>query len=92
MRQLLLLPVNYLNFSALTYLKKNSITVNATDAWNKVQTSLGDTILMDLTPNQIKTIIMKRMDQFQKIKGDFVTFLPLLTNLSLQVEFWGFTY
>ena len=40
---------------------KNSITVNAIDAWNKAQTSLADTILKDLTPNKIKTIIMKRM-------------------------------
>ena len=40
---------------------KNSITVNAIDAWNKAQTSLGDTILKDLTPNKIKTIIMKKM-------------------------------
>ena len=31
------------------------------DAWNKVQTSLGDTILKDLTLNKIKTKIMKRM-------------------------------
>ena len=40
---------------------KNSITVNAIDAWNKAQTSLGDTILKDLTPSKIKTIITKRM-------------------------------
>ena len=40
---------------------KNSITVNAIDAWNKAQTSLGDTILKDLTPSKIKTIIIKRM-------------------------------
>ena len=40
---------------------KNSIAINAIDAWNKAQTSLGDTILKDLTPNKIKTIIMKRM-------------------------------
>ena len=40
---------------------KNSITVNAIDAWNKAQTSLADTILRDLTPNKIKTIIMKKM-------------------------------
>ena len=33
---------------------KNPITVNATDAWNKAQTSLGDTILKDLTPNKTK--------------------------------------
>ena len=39
---------------------KNSITVNAIDAYNKAQTSLGDFILKDLTPNKIKTIIMKR--------------------------------
>ena len=38
---------------------KNSITVNDIDAWNKAQTSLA--ILKDLTPNKIKTIIMKRM-------------------------------
>ena len=40
---------------------KNSITVNAIDAWNKAQTSLVDSILKDLTPYKIKTIIMKRM-------------------------------
>ena len=40
---------------------KNSITVNAIDAWKKAQTSLGDTILKDLKPTKIKTIIMKRM-------------------------------
>ena len=57
MRQLHLLLVNYLNLSKLTL--KNSI--NAIDAWNKVQTSLGNTILKDLTPNEIKTIIMKKM-------------------------------
>ena len=39
---------------------KNSITVNAIDVYNKAQTSLGDFILKDLTPNEIKTIIMKR--------------------------------
>ena len=61
MRQLHLLLVNYLNLlSALTYGKK-SITVSAIGTWNKAQTSLGDTILKDLTPSEIKTIIMKRM-------------------------------
>ena len=35
---------------------KNSVTVNAIDAWNKAQTSLGD-----LIPNKIKIIIVKRM-------------------------------
>ena len=40
---------------------RNSITVNATDAWNKAQTSLGETILKDLTFNKIETITIKRM-------------------------------
>ena len=40
---------------------KNSITINAIDAWNKAQTSLDNVILTDLTPNKIKTIIMERM-------------------------------
>ena len=40
---------------------KNSITVNAIDVCNKAQTSLGVFILKDLTPNKIKTIIMKKM-------------------------------
>ena len=41
---------------------RTSITENAIDAWNKAQISLGNTILKDLiTPNKIKTIIMKRM-------------------------------
>ena len=30
------------------------------ETWNKAQTSLGDTILKDLTPNKIKTIVMKK--------------------------------
>ena len=40
---------------------KNPITINAIDASNKAQASLGDTILKDLTPNKIKIILMKRM-------------------------------
>ena len=43
---------------------KNSITVNAIDAWNKAQTSLADTILRDLTPNKIKTIMKKMIDSY----------------------------
>ena len=31
------------------------------DVWNNAQTSLGDTILKNLTTNKIKTIPMKRM-------------------------------
>ena len=34
---------------------KNSITVNPIDAWNKAPTSLGYTILKDLTPNNFHT-------------------------------------
>ena len=41
--------------------KINKQQLNAIDAWNKARTSLGDTILKDLTPNEIKTIIMKKM-------------------------------
>ena len=41
--------------------RKNSITVNAIDACNKAQNSIGDTILKNLTPNKIKTTIMKKM-------------------------------
>ena len=40
---------------------KNSITINAIDAWNKAQTYFGETILKNLTPNKIKTILRKRM-------------------------------
>ena len=39
---------------------KNSITINAFDTCIRGQISLGDTILKDLTPNKINTI-MKRM-------------------------------
>ena len=49
-----------LSFRSNLY-EKNLIAVNAINDWNKAQTSLGDTILKDLTPNKIKTIIMKRM-------------------------------
>ena len=40
---------------------KNQVTINATDAWDKPQTVFGDTILKDLIPNKIKTILTKRM-------------------------------
>ena len=61
-RQLYLLLVNFLNPLFHTNLYgKNSIKVSAIDAWNKAQISLGDTILKDLTVNEIKAIIMKRM-------------------------------
>ena len=33
--------------------RKNSITINAIDAWNKTQTSLADNILKDLSPKKI---------------------------------------
>ena len=58
MKQLHLLLVNYLNlFSAPT----NVIQLHAIDTWNKTQTFLGDTILKDLMPNKIKTVIMNRI-------------------------------
>ena len=61
-RQPHLLLANYLNLlSTLTYMEKNSITINGIEAQSKAQTSLGNTILKDLTPNKIKIIIMKRM-------------------------------
>ena len=61
-RQLYLLFVNFLNPLFHTNLYgKNSIKVSAIDAWNKAQISLDDTILKDLTVNEIKAIIMKRM-------------------------------
>ena len=40
---------------------KNSVAISTTDAWNKVQTYLGSSILKDLTPNKIQTVLMKRM-------------------------------
>ena len=40
---------------------KTSVTINVVDAWNKAQTSFDDTILKDLTPNKIKTILTKQM-------------------------------
>ena len=43
---------------------KNSITVNAIDTWNKAQISLGKTILKDLTPNKIKTIMKRMIDSY----------------------------
>ena len=61
MRQLHLLLVKFKPSFQTNLYGKNLITVNAIDAWNKAQTSLGDTILKDLTPNKIKTIIMKKM-------------------------------
>ena len=42
-------------------MKKNSVTINAIETWNNAQTSLVDTILKDLTPSRIKTILMKKM-------------------------------
>ena len=61
MRQPHPLLVNYSNlFSALTYMEK-SLTINTPDAWNKPKTYFGDTIIKNLTPNEIKTILGKRM-------------------------------
>ena len=43
---------------------KNSVAVNAIDAWNKTQTSLGDSIHKDLIPNKIKTIMKRMIDSY----------------------------
>ena len=40
---------------------KNSTTINTIDVWYNAQTSLDDIIFKDLTPNKIKTMMMKRM-------------------------------
>ena len=42
-------------------MEKNSVTINAIDIWNKVKTSLGDTIFKGLTTNNTETTIMERM-------------------------------
>ena len=40
---------------------KNSIIINAINAWNKAQTTLGDTIPKGLTHNKLETVLMKTM-------------------------------
>ena len=39
---------------------KNSITISAVNAWNKIQTAFGDVILKNLTTSQIKTLLTKK--------------------------------
>ena len=39
---------------------KNSITVSAVDAWNKIQTVFGNVILKNLTTTQMKTLLTKK--------------------------------
>ena len=48
------------SFFRINLYGRNSLTINAPEAWNKAQTSFGDTILKDLTPNKIKTILGKK--------------------------------
>ena len=38
---------------------KNSITISALNAWNKIQTAFGGVILKNLTTTQIKTLLTK---------------------------------
>ena len=39
---------------------KNSITISAVNAWNKIQTAFGDVILKNLTTTQIKALLTKK--------------------------------
>ena len=39
---------------------KNSITISAVNAWNKIQIAFGDVILKNLTTSQIKTLLTKK--------------------------------
>ena len=36
---------------------KYSITISAAESWNKIQKQLKDTLLKDLSPNKIKTVV-----------------------------------
>ena len=38
---------------------KNSITLSAVAAWNKIQTAFGDIILKNLTTTQLKNLLTK---------------------------------
>ena len=39
---------------------KNSITLSAVNAWNKIQTAFGDVILKYLPTTQLKTLLTKK--------------------------------
>ena len=39
---------------------KNSITLSAVNAWNKIQTAFGDVILKNLTTTQLKNLLTKK--------------------------------
>ena len=39
---------------------KNSITISAVNAWNKIQTAFGAVILKNWTTSQIKTLLTKK--------------------------------
>ena len=39
---------------------KNSITISAVNAWNKIQIAFGDVILKNLTTSQIRTLLTKK--------------------------------
>ena len=39
---------------------KNSITLSAVNAWNKIQTAFGDVILKNLTITQLKNLLTKK--------------------------------
>ena len=39
---------------------KNSITLSAVNAWNKIQTAFGDVTLKNLTTTQLKNMLTKK--------------------------------
>ena len=64
--------------------KKKTITINAISTCSKVQTSLGGTILKDLTPDKVKTILTKSMiDSYLHFcfKWEVYTSLDRVSNL-----------
>ena len=48
--------------------RKTSVTISAVNAWNKIQTAFGDTILKNLTTTKIKTLPTKKwIDKYWQI-------------------------
>ena len=47
------------SFRTILY-EKNSITLSAVNAWNKIQTAFRDVILKYLTTTQLKTLLTKK--------------------------------
>ena len=45
---------------------KNSTTLSAVNAWNKIQTAFGDVILKNLTTTQLKNLLTKKSINIEK--------------------------